>query len=32
MNRLPTKQIYLLVVIIVGIIALSLYSTYAIYT
>ena len=32
MNRLPTKQIYLLVVIIVGIIALSLYSTYAIFT
>lgn len=32
MNRLPTKQIYLLIVIIVGIIALSVYSTYAIFT
>lgn len=32
MNKLPTKQIYLLVVIIVGIIALSVYSTYALFT
>lgn len=32
MNRLPTKQIYLLSVIIVGIIALSVYSTYALFT
>lgn len=32
MNRLPTKQIYLLTIIIVGIIALSVYSTYAIFT
>jgi len=32
MNKLPTKQIYLLIVIIVGIFALSLYSTYAIFT
>lgn len=32
MNKLPTKQIYLLLVIIVGIIALSIYSTYAIFT
>ena len=32
MNKLPTKQIYLLVIIIVGIIALSIYSTYAIFT
>lgn len=32
MNKLPGKQIYLLVIIIVGIIALSLYSTYAIFT
>lgn len=32
MNKLPTKQIYLLVIIIVGIIALSVYSTYAIFT
>ena len=32
MNKLPTKQIYLLAVIIVGIIALSVYSTYAIFT
>jgi len=31
-NKLPTKQIYLLLVIIVGIIALSVYSTYAIFT
>lgn len=32
MNKLPTKQIYLLIVIIVGIFALSVYSTYAIFT
>ena len=32
MNKLPTKQIYLLSVIIVGIIALSVYSTYALFT
>ena len=32
MKKLPTKQIYLLVIIIVGIIALSIYSTYAIFT
>lgn len=32
MNKLPTKQIYLLIVIIVGIIALSIYSTYALFT
>ena len=32
MNRLPTKQIYLLFIIIVGIIALSVYSTYALFT
>lgn len=32
MNKLPTKQIYLLTIIIVGIIALSVYSTYAIFT
>lgn len=32
MHKLPTKQIYLLVVFIVGIIAISIYSTYAIFT
>lgn len=32
MNRLPTKQIYLLSIIVIGIITLSVYSTYAIYT
>ena len=32
MNKLPTKQIYLLTIIIVGIIALSVYSTYALFT
>lgn len=32
MNRVPAKQIYLLSVIIVGIIALSVYSTYALFT
>ena len=32
MNRLPAKQIYLLSIIIIGIITLSVYSTYAIYT
>ena len=32
MNRLPTKQIYLLAIIVFGIITLSVYSTYAIFT
>lgn len=32
MNKLPAKQIYLLAVIIIGIIALSVYSTYALFT
>jgi hypothetical protein len=32
MNKLPAKQIYLLFIIIVGIIALSVYSTYALFT
>lgn len=32
MNKLPTKQIYLLMVIITGIITLSVYSTYALFT
>ena len=32
MKKLPTKQIYLLTIIIVGIIALSVYSTYALFT
>lgn len=32
MIKLPTKQIYLLMIIIVGIMALSIYSTYAIFT
>jgi len=32
MNKLPAKQIYLLLVIIIGIIALSVYSTYALFT
>lgn len=32
MNKLPTKQIYLLFIIIVGIITLSVYSTYALFT
>ena len=32
MNKLPTKQIYLLSIIIIGIIALSVYSTYALFT
>ena len=32
MNKLPTKQIYYLFIIIVGIIALSVYSTYALFT
>ena len=32
MNKLPAKQIYLLSIIIVGIIALSVYSTYALFT
>ena len=32
MNKLPAKQIYLLLVIILGIIGLSIYSTYSIFT
>lgn len=32
MNKLPAKQIYLLSIIVFGIIALSVYSTYAIFT
>ena len=32
MNKLPAKQIYLLLVIIGGIVGLSVYSTYAIFT
>ena len=32
MNKLPTKQIYLLSVIVIGLITLSVYSTYAIFT
>ena len=32
MNKIPVKQIYLLSIIIIGIIALSLYSTYALFT
>ena len=32
MNKLPTKQIYILIIVIVGIIAVSVYSTYAIFT
>ena len=32
MNKLPTKQIYLLSIAIFGIIAISIYSTYAIFT
>lgn len=32
MNKLPTKQIYLLSIIVIGIITLSVYSTYAIFT
>lgn len=32
MNKLPAKQIYLLFIIIVGIIMLSVYSTYALFT
>lgn len=32
MSKLPTKQIYLLLVIIVGILTLSVYSTYSIFT
>lgn len=31
MSKLPTKQIYMLIIIIVGIIALSVYPTYAIF-
>ena len=32
MNKIPAKQIYLLTIIIVGIITLSVYSTYALFT
>ena len=32
MNKLPTKQIYLLLIIVLGIISLSVYSTYSIFT
>jgi len=32
MNKIPAKQIYLLTIIIVGIISLSVYSTYALFT
>ena len=32
MNKLPAKQIYLLSIIIIGIITLSVYSTYALFT
>lgn len=32
MNRLPAKQIYLLSIIVIGILTLSVYSTYSIYT
>lgn len=32
MNKLPAKQIYLLTIIIFGIIAVSIYSTYSIFT
>ena len=32
MNKIPAKQIYLLSIIIIGIIALSVYSTYALFT
>ena len=32
MNKLPTKQIYLLTIIVVGIFSLSVYSTYSIFT
>lgn len=32
MNKIPAKQIYMLTIIIVGIIALSIYSTYALFT
>ena len=32
MNKLPTKQIYLLMIIVFGIITLSIYSTYSIFT
>ena len=31
MNKIPAKQIYLLSIIIIGIIALSVYSTYALF-
>ena len=32
MNKIPAKQIYLLIIIIAGIIGLSVYSTYSIFT
>jgi len=32
MNKLPARQIYLLSIIVIGIISLSVYSTYAIFT
>ncbi len=32
MNKMPIKQIYLLIVIIIGILALTVYSTYALFT
>ena len=32
MNKLPAKQIYLLLIIVAGIVALSAYSTYSIFT
>ena len=32
MNKLPTKQIYLLMIIVFGIVTLSVYSTYSIFT
>ena len=32
MAKLPTKQIYLLLIIVVGLVTLSVYSTYAIFT
>ena len=32
MNKLPAKQIYILIIAIVAIVAVSVYSTYAIFT
>ena len=32
MKKLPIKQIYLLLIIVVGIVSLSVYSTYALFT